>query len=560
MDQGYVSLPDSHRQCKRGAKRVRDVEPSAQVEVTLTLRGPQLPELDTSKPAMSAADFARDYGADPDDVAKVKATLERFGLRVEELSRAARSVRASGTAAQMEDAFHPGLGIYDDHDQGEFRGREGTLRLPAELERIVTGVFGLDERRVARRVSGIPAAVETEAPVEAEAPEAPEAIGEPEAPAEPSGSAGRGLEPGQLEGRYSFPAGSGGGQKVGIAEFGGTYFPDDLKTFCAQHGLEVPQVNVVAVGVAPPSPEAVEQLPEAQREEVLEDSGEVMMDIEIVAGLCQGAEIFVYFAKWDEQGWIDLLNKAISGQPAAPCALSVSWGSAEDSGEWSQAALQEISQRLEAAAHMGITICAASGDDGSGDQMQDGRAHVNFPATSPFVLSVGGTMIEGAEDVVWWQRPGQRQGGGGATGGGVSVAFDRPTWQTVKVESLNVGGKDGRVAPDIAALAGPPYYDLVFRGRREPNGGTSAATPLWASLIVRLLHAGKPTNGQTFLAPLLYEQVQGQARGQATCTDVAKGDNASEPQPGKGYQAGPGYDAVSGWGVPDGGKLLASLP
>jgi kumamolisin len=546
MVDGHVVLENSERPRKHAAERVRDVDPASPIEVTITLRGPQLPELDASKPALSRSELESGYGASAEDLERVRTTLERYGLKVQEASALTRSMRVSGTAAQMEDAFRPGLGIYRSAAGGEFRGREQGLQIPAELDGLVTGVFGLDQRRVAHRAGG---------------------------PPEPAAAQVVGLGPSQLEQRYSFPEGSAAGHTVGIAEFGGTYYPTDLSAFCSQHALAVPRVSVVDAGHKPPAPGEVESLPEEQRKEVEEDSGEVMMDIEIVAGLAQGAEILVFFSTFDQKGWVDLLNKVISGKPAATSVLSISWGMAEDSPDWSQAALQEVNQRLEAAAHLGITVCAASGDDGSGDQMEDGHAHVNFPATSPFVLSVGGTQLasspaespqgegNGEEEVVWWQSPGTRSGGGGATGGGVSVVFPRPAWQTVEVESLNPGAIDGRVVPDVAALAGQPYYDLVILGERGGNGGTSAATPLWASLIVRLLALGKPSQGATFLAPLLYANAaSGKPVGELGCTDVVKGDNTSSPQPGKGYAAGPGFDAVSGWGVPNGRQLQAELP
>lgn len=536
MDSEFVPLAGSERPRKHEAERIGDVDPASKVEVTLTLRGAELPALDVDTPPMSRAELERGYGARPEDVAQVTSTLERFGLTVDKVSTVGRSMRVSGTAAQVEAAFHAGLGVYRSATGGEFRGREAALSIPAELDGIVTGVFGLDQRRVAHRAAADPDSRPVAAQVSA-------------------------LGPADLERHYSFPPGRGEGQTIAIAEFGGTYFPEDLATFCRQHELSPASVSVIDAGLEPVPPNEVERLPEEQRQEVLDASGEVMMDIEIVSGLCPDAEIVVYFATFDQKGWIDLLNEVIAGKPAAASVLSVSWGLAEDSTDWSRAAVEEVNQRLQAAAHLGVTICVASGDDGSGDQLQDGRAHVNFPASSPFVLSVGGTMLEDGREVVWWQAPGQRQGGGGATGGGVSAIFDRPPWQTVTVASLNEGSIDGRVVPDIAALAGPPYYDLVMLGERQPSGGTSAATPVWASLLARIRAAGKPTAGSTFLPPLLYASLaSGETRGQATCADITEGENASHPQPGAGYRAGVGYDAVGGWGVPNGEQLLASLP
>ncbi len=396
---------------------------------------------------------------------------------------------------------------------------------------MITGVFGFDQRRVARRRSTTT-----------------------NAHAQP-------LSPAQLASHYNFPPGDGAGQTVAIAEFGGGYFAEDLQAFCAKQGTAVPQVTPVGVNGTPVLTLAqIQQLPQQQRQEQLEDSVEVNMDVQIVAGLAPGADQIVYFSSFDEKGWVDLINEVIAGKPATAVTLSVSWGLAEDDPDWSKAALQAIDQRLQAAAAIGITVCAAAGDDGSADQETDGRAHVDFPASSPHVLAVGGTMLSGDVDVVWWESPGERtSSGGGATGGGVSVEFPRPSWQDVQIASLNPGSIDGRVIPDIAALAGPPFYDVIFMGKDSPNGGTSASTPTWASLIALMASAaGQPWKPQ-FLAPLLYaDGPGGKPVGELGCTDVTSGNNTSSTL-GKGYAAGPGFDAVSGWGVPNGVGLLQAL-
>ncbi len=549
MSEGHVVLQDNRRPIEHGAERVEGVDPDALVEVTLTLRGPELPELDMTKPPISRDDLEERYGASSDDIEQVKATLEQFGLVVEEVSRRTRSMRVIGTAANMEDAFHPGLGIYRSPGQREFRGREGDLQIPAELDGLVTGVFGFDERRMARRASGVQAS-------------------------DPAAAlAGNPLSPTALAQHYNFPPGDGQGRLIGIAELGGTYFPNDLKLFCEKYGLAEPQVVVVDAGWKPPTPEQLEQLSQEEQEEIVGDSAEVMMDIQIAAGLCPAAKIYVYFGKFTQKGWIDVINKLIQGDPASVDLLSVSWGLAEDSTGWSKSALKEINLRLQAAARLGVTICAAAGDDGSGDMGEDDGCHVNFPASSPYVLSVGGTMIEAQKEKVWWEKPGQRflpggrgePSGGGATGGGISAVFPRPAWQTVQVKRPTKDGHvepgiDGRVIPDIAALAGPPLYELVFMGKVAPNGGTSAATPLWAALLTRIHAAGRPAGGPTFLTPLLYQNgPKGEPRGKEACADITEGENSSHPHPGFGYKASLGFDAVSGWGVPDGQKLLASL-
>jgi kumamolisin len=286
-----------------------------------------------------------------------------------------------------------------------------------------------------------------------------------------------------------------------------------------------------------------------------------MMDVEIIAGLCPKASISVYFSSFDQRGWVDLLNKVIT---AKPVALSCSWGLAEDDPSWSANAVAAIDDRLNAARLLGITTCVSSGDDGSGDQIDDGKAHIDFPSSSPNALGVGGTMLTKSgstiSEVTWWESPGERAGGGGATGGGVSTVFTRPAWQNVKVKSLNAGSIDGRVAPDIAALSGPPFYDLTFVGKDAPNGGTSASAPLWAALIARINAKLPVAKQQRFLTPLLYQNGgSGQPVGKSSSRDITSGNNASNPDPGIGYKAGPGFDAVTGWGIPDGVKLLNSL-
>jgi kumamolisin len=510
-----VPLPGSERPRARGARRLRDLDPDERIEITVTV--------------------ARDRGSDAP--AQVARRLVELGLTVLEESSPTMSLRLSGSAAQMEAVFKPCLGVYSHPEQGEFRGREGQLQIPAELEGLIGGVFGLDQRRVARRrgVSG------------AAAPDA-------------GAAAATALSPAELVSHYNFPAGDGSGQTVAIAEFGGGYFAADLQTFCAKQNTPVPKVTTVSVSGAPVYTLAeIQQLPLQQQQQQLDDSVEVNMDIQIVAGLAPGADQIVYFASFGEQGWVDLLNQVIAHTPAAAVALSVSWGLAEDDPDWSKAALQAIDERLQDAAALGITVCVAAGDDGSADQESDGRAHVDFPASSPHALAVGGTMLSGETDVVWWQSPGERSGGGGATGGGVSVVFPRPSWQDVQITSINPGAIDGRVIPDVAALAGPPYYDLIFTGQDQANGGTSAATPLWASLIALLAGSAEQSWKPQFLAPLLYTAGAGGATvGANGCTDVTSGNNTSSTL-GKGYSAGPGFDAVSGWGVPNGAALLGAL-
>ncbi len=533
----HVLVVGSKRPAAAFATRIRDLAADEKVEVTLTLRGPVLPGAnDLPTGSLSADEFAKNYGASTADVETVSSVLKKFGLSVTHTSLATRSVQVSGTAKQMEEAFRPKLGIYRDAAGVEFRDREGTYEVPKPLEHIVTAVIGFGQRPVARRRSAIAKAVSSVPP----------------------------LVPADIENLYLFPSAAAGApvQTIAIAEFGGGYFASDLAAYCNKHGRAVPTVNAISINRPAYTLEQILVLPVKQRKEELDSSIEVMMDIELIAGLSSNATLNVYFVTLDQKGWVDLLNRTIVDRPVA---LSVSWGLAEDDRGWSKAARDAINDRLNAAALLGITVCVASGDDGSGDEEVDGRAHVDFPSSSPFVLGVGGTMLKGTlsprSELVWWESPGRRtQKGGGATGGGVSALFPRPSWQAVKVASLNNGSIDGRVVPDVAALAGDPLYDLVMLGRNAPNGGTSASAPVWAALIARInanLHTDKR---QRFLTPLLYRTAQnGNVLGQVACNDITSGNNASHPQPGIGYMAGRGFDAVSGWGTPKGTALQSAL-
>jgi kumamolisin len=531
----HVVLPGSKRGKDAGASRVRDVDPKEKIVVTIGLAGPKLPEANEYVgQTLSPEEFAEKFAANQEDANKVAKSLKKFGLKVEEVSLEARSMRVSGTAAAMEAAFKPGMVIMRSAGQGEYRGRQGTLMIPAELKGIVTGIFGLDQRRMARRKFAAAASqTSTLAP----------------------------LTPADLEQRYNFPPGDGVGQNIAIAEFGGGYFAADTTAYCNKFQRPVPNVQAITVDAPAYTLQQILALPKPQRNEELGISVEVMMDVQIIAGLCSGATISVYFSTFDQRGWVDLLNKVIA---ARPVTLSISWGLAEDDPGWSSNARTVINDRLNAARLLGITICVSSGDDGSGDQINDGRAHVDFPSCSPYVLSVGGTMLKksaaNVKEVTWWQTPGTRAGGGGATGGGVSTFFSRPTWQTVHVTSLNAGSIDGRVMPDVSALAGPPFYALIFTKQDAPNGGTSASAPLWAALIARVNAQLPASKQQRFLTPLLYQNgAGGQAVGKGSSRDITSGNNASHPDPGKGYKAHAGFDAVTGRGVPEGTKLLNSL-
>jgi kumamolisin len=508
----------------------------SKIEVTLKLRRiKELPELNTRpKKTLTREDLAA-YGASSDDIKMVNSVLGKMGLTEVRHNLLTRSIRLSGPVANMEKAFGVTLFNYA-HPDGNYRGRVGEVSVPSELQNIVQGVFGLDNRRVARR---------RRQPVR----DTHHAHGASSVPA-------TWYTPPKLATHYNFPNKQGDGQCVGILEFGGGFFPQDLTKYWTLAKLpgQAPQVHAISTdGTATDAKDGAE--------------GEVMLDVEIVAGTCPKSNIVLYFADWSEQGWITALDAVVQDKANDPGVVSISWGYAEDANIWTEAAMTQVNESLKAAAYLGVTVCVAAGDDGSSDAVMDGHAHADFPSSSQYVLSVGGTTIVSdapeASDICWKEGDGLRADGVGSTGGGVSAVFPIPDFQknaNINIASVNNGAIAGRCLPDVAANAdwtASPYL-LVVDGKAQPNGGTSAATPLWASLVTLINQQRGPGNRIGYLTPVLYESNAGKTVGYNGCIDVVSGNNDTATV--GGYSAGPGYDAVSGWGTPDGQKLMAALP
>ena len=128
------------------------VDPDGRVEVSVVLR-PRHPleELATGAEPLSREEFAASFGADQADIQKIEAFARQHGLKVLEASQPRRTVRLAGRAADVATAFGVELTRQRLDDGTEYRAQGGDVQLPAELQPIVEGVFGLDTRPVARR-------------------------------------------------------------------------------------------------------------------------------------------------------------------------------------------------------------------------------------------------------------------------------------------------------------------------------------------------------------------------------------------------------------------------
>ena len=219
-------------------------------------------------------------------------------------------------------------------------------------------------------------------------------------------------------GSTQFPTSlTGAGQTVAIVELGGGYKTADLQTYFAGIGVKLPTVTAVSVDGAKNAPAG----------DPNSADGEVLLDIEIVGAIAPGARIAVYFAPNTDQGFLDAITTAVHDTVRKPTVVSISWGGPESS--WTQQALSNYDQAFQDAAALGVTVCCASGDNGSSDGVNDGQSHVDFPASSPHVLACGGTRVTSTSgkltaEVVW-----NDGASGGATGGGVSDFFALPAYQ-----------------------------------------------------------------------------------------------------------------------------------
>lgn len=503
-------LPGSEREPVSGATVAGPVHPDAEIEATLVLRRKaEVPESALERP-IPRAEFVEKYGADRADADAVAAVVRDAGATVVNVELGERLMRIRGTVHVLQRLFGTALHVADDSGDS-FRQRTGLLRVPDDLHERVTAVLGLDDRPQARTHFRV-------------LPEAAAAVS---------------YTPVQVGAMYRFPPGTdGSGRTVAIIELGGGFAPSDLDVYFSGLGIH-PTPTVTAVGIDGATNQPGQDPNGAD--------GEVLLDIEIVGALAPAAHIIVYFAPNTDAGFLDAVTAAAHATPT-PDAISISWGQSEDA--WTAQARTAMDAAFVDAAALGVTVTAASGDDGSNDNVNDGSPHVDFPASSPHALGCGGTTLHGsggtiASETVWNNGTGR-----GATGGGVSDAFPLPSWQKPVGVPAAPGGSAGRGVPDVAGDADPQTgYKVRVDGADVVIGGTSAVSPLWAALVARLVEAtGTPLG---LVQPKLYAGATASVTA-AGFRDITSGDNGA-------YSAKPGWDACTGLGSPIGTALLTHL-
>lgn len=547
-----IELPGSSRTAIKGAKVVGKVDPKQRIEITIQVRrksevelAKKLKELATQLPAerryMSRTELATLAGADPADIRKIDGFAHGNKLSVTEVSMPRRTVKVSGTIADISAAFGVKLRRYK-AGSVTYRGRTGKITIPASLGGVIERVLGLDDRPTViphhRRVTKGRTARGSKKKKKAAQHPAPTSYTPP-----------------QVGAIYSFPTGlDGTGQTIGLIELndvnsqgdatGAGYSTSDLNTFFKNLGLTTPTITAVGVdgGANVPGKDA-------------NADEEVTLDIEVAGSIAPGASIAVYFGTNTDDGFIQALTAAVHDEVRKPSIISISWGQAEETA--TSQMLQGLEQALEEAAAMGVSVCVAAGDNGSADEQLaqwDHQPHVDFPASSTYALACGGTTLAASSaasapvETVW-----NEGASGGATGGGVSNFFPKPSYQSSTNVPAPVNSAGGRGVPDVCGNADPySGYQVFVAGKAQTIGGTSGVAPLWAGLLARINQKlGTPAG---FVNALLY--AQGGASG---FHDVTSGNNDIYDDLGGKFAAGPGWDPCTGLGSPNGSAVMAML-
>jgi len=258
------------------------------------------------------------------------------------------------------------------------------------------------------------------------------------------------------------------------------------------------------------------------------------------AGLHQKQEPFVVWAE------------AMNNSSQVPYVVSVSYGDVESSISIDYA--QRLDVEFQKLALRGVSILYASGDNGVGCHRSACVNMPNWPASSPYITSVGGFVYNGK---------GKEFEGDEISSGGFSDYYSRPAYQDAAVQAYLKTGKlppakqynaTGRAMPDVSSFS--ENLAVYQGGGIEPVAGTSCAAPVFSGIISlvndALLSAGKKSVG--FLNPALYGFG---ASSPNVFIDITKGNNAQGCC--KGFNAAQGWDPITGWGGPNFPNLLAAF-
>ncbi len=472
---------------------------------------------------ISPREMAERYEPLPSDYDAVAAWLSEEGLTITRRDSHHVGIFARGSISQIEKA----LGV--NFARVAFEGKEYTSAIsapsvPAALEPVLLGINGLQPHLHAHKHI-----IWRQA--------SPDALG-----------GGASYLPKQIAQAYSATSlysqgivGSGQSIAIVIDTFPAT---GDLEAFWQDAGVSQSIQNIQFIQAVPGTLAA--------------PSGEETLDTEWSSSMAPGAHVRVYAATDLEDADLDeayqrVYDDVINHPELGIHQMSMSYGEGEQYTTLSQVDTDD--QFFAELAAAGVTIFAASGDDGStpgagGTGDENGPVQVESPASDPNVTGVGGTTLildsnnDVTSEVVWNEN-------GGASGGGLSIYFAKPTWQ----KGTGVVSGTDREVPDVAASADPDYGAIIVEGGVEQTvGGTSWGTPTWAafSALINSARAGTGEASVGLLGPATYPLINGAnytSEYPVDFRDITSGNNATRDSGGD-YSATHGYDLCTGLGAP----------
>jgi len=504
--------------------------------------------------------FGDRFGASPNDAAQVVKWLQSEGLAVDEVSRARTWIWFSGTAAQMQAALRTEIRRYQVNGESHF-ANAAEPSVPAAIEPLIGGIQGLDDfhpqRGQSRHVllSG-------------------EGSANSVAPLFTTAGGNHLLAPDDFATIYNlwplYNSGyDGSGQRIVVAGRSAVDLTD-IRGFRTLYSLPQNDPQIVLVpGTADPGKTS--------------SMGEADLDIEWAGAVARKANIiYVYSADVSRISVPYAIN-----QNLAPI-ITFSFGLCEQLN--TQTTLNTTRAMAQQANAQGITWIASSGDSGAAgcdpafqSSLASGGLAVSFPASLPEVTAVGGTQFDEGDGAFWFttnsgtlasarsyipEKGWNESGAAGlaATGGGLSVVYPKPSWQS----GPGVPDANFRAVPDISlSAASHDGYRVISGGLFFIDSGTSASAPSFAGILALVnqyqeLNGVQTQSGQGNINPNLYALAQNTT---GVFHDVAAGDNmvpCLTTRPGCttgtiGYAAGPGYDLVTGLGSVDAFNLAIGM-
>ncbi len=491
-------------------------------------------------------EFAAQFGPSPDTIQQVRDWLASQGFDLGPTSTNGLDIPFTATISQLERAFATQIHGYRLADGRRAYANLAAPQVPTSLADFFQGIFGLDDlTQLHNNLSGGAQAVPTSAPLTNPPTSGPTYTSShhPNCPSFKSPP----YTANQIASAYKLPSlyGEGllgGGVTVGLFELE-PFSSSDISTYQACYATSTPVATTLIDGGSGSTGAG---------------SGEAALDIEDVIGLAPNTNIDVYEGPNTTSGLIDTYNAMMSNDTAK--VISTSWGLCDLDAATSTMDSENII--FEEAAAQGQTVLAAAGDSGAYDcsstSPNAAALSVDDPAGQPFVTGVGGTTMTGLgpppSESVW---NGTCSNGPCAGGGGVSDVWPMPSWQSAAgvtepgystgTPCKAPGSSYCREVPDVTASADPNYgYLIYWKAGWYAFGGTSAATPTWASVIA-LIDNGCGAGAVGFANPRLYVT----ADFGTTTNDITSGSNGY-------YPAGLGYDMASGLGSPIATSTLLS--